>query len=266
MWSSRIRANHIIYRGWVLDRREIEELQSFLKEKGFFNHLQRPVDGKMGPQTIKALQRFLTENGLRLIEDGVMGEQTWRALQQFLLGAGFLKIVPEPDEALMNFIRVSMGTTTTPVQNDVKPYFAYGSNHPQQMKDRVRGNVSNNNGAYLNGYQLIFAGSSSRWGHGGVATILQKQNATVYGTLYYLTPEQFDSLDTYETGYTKGSVVVNLKNGHDNIEAITYFKDNTNSIRKPSDAYLRAISTNIQVHWPEKAQFIPLRNDFTPFR
>jgi gamma-glutamylcyclotransferase (GGCT)/AIG2-like uncharacterized protein YtfP len=166
----------------------------------------------------------------------------------------------------MNFIRVSMGTTTTPVQNDVKPYFAYGSNHPQQMEDRVHGNMSNNHGAYLNDYQLIFAGSSSRWGRGGVATILRRQNATVYGTLYYLTSEQFRLLDTHEAGYTKRNVVVNLKNGGDNIRAITYFKDNTNSIRKPSDEYLRAISTNIQVHWPEKAQFIPLRNDFTQFQ
>lgn len=42
------------------------------------------VDGKVGPATVRALQRFLRSRGQSLTVDGKAGHGTWRALQRYL--------------------------------------------------------------------------------------------------------------------------------------------------------------------------------------
>ena len=51
-------------------------IQQALKNAGYYNG---PVDGKVGPQTRKAVQAFQRDNGLTA--DGVIGRNTWNRLK-----------------------------------------------------------------------------------------------------------------------------------------------------------------------------------------
>lgn len=56
-----------------------KEIQAVLKKTGYYFG---PVDGKIGPKTIKAIKTFQKKNGLRV--DGSVGPQTWSVLQRSL--------------------------------------------------------------------------------------------------------------------------------------------------------------------------------------
>lgn len=55
------------------------QIQKALKNAGFY---KGAVDGKLGPQTKKALEAFQRENSLTA--DGVVGRKTWQDLQKYL--------------------------------------------------------------------------------------------------------------------------------------------------------------------------------------
>ena len=56
-----------------------KRIQTALKNAGFYNG---SVDGKLGPQTKKAIKDFQSANGLKV--DGIAGPRTKKALTQYL--------------------------------------------------------------------------------------------------------------------------------------------------------------------------------------
>lgn len=65
----------------IVDRTPDRErnIQRALKKAGFYHG---PLDGKIGPQSRKAIQSFQTKHGLE--PDGVVGPRTWKALEKYL--------------------------------------------------------------------------------------------------------------------------------------------------------------------------------------
>ena len=55
------------------------DIQKALKKAGYY---AGEIDGKIGPQTKKAIMEFQTANALKV--DGKVGPQTWTKLQQYL--------------------------------------------------------------------------------------------------------------------------------------------------------------------------------------
>ena len=56
-------------------------IQEALQNAGYY---RGTLDGKIGPQTRKAVQSFQSDNGLKV--DGVVGRQTWGKLKVYLQG------------------------------------------------------------------------------------------------------------------------------------------------------------------------------------
>lgn len=59
-----------------------KEIQAALKNAGFYSG---SVDGKLGPQSMKAIEAFQKANGLSA--DGKVGPKTWAALSKYLSAA-----------------------------------------------------------------------------------------------------------------------------------------------------------------------------------
>lgn len=116
-------------------------------------------------------------------------------------------------------------------------YFAYGSNiHTPQMVARLGAkNVGVVGLARLEGYQLAFAGRSSIWQGGAVATILDDSMRSIrtgcqnpgsaenctHGLLYSVNPKSIAKLDRYEgSAYER----INVKVWHNGVkvDAFTY--------------------------------------------
>ncbi|HOY10851.1 MAG TPA: peptidoglycan-binding domain-containing protein, partial [Candidatus Omnitrophota bacterium] len=57
----------------------ITQIQTALKKAGFY---KGEVDGRLGPQTRKAIRAFQKENGLK--PDSVVGLKTWEDLKEYL--------------------------------------------------------------------------------------------------------------------------------------------------------------------------------------
>lgn len=55
------------------------EIQTALKNANFY---QGKIDGRIGPETKKAIRKFQEVNNLN--PDGIMGSRTWKKLAQFL--------------------------------------------------------------------------------------------------------------------------------------------------------------------------------------
>ena len=218
-------------------------LQKFLVSRGRLTGLMRPDDGVFGVRTIRALQKVLLEEGyfqgLNDPIDGDFGPKTVTALVEYAKSQ----------------IHANQGVFFY--------YFAYGSNHEAQMKERLGPIISPTYGAYLENHQLIFAGKSDKWNGGGVATMRPREDRNVYGTLYQLTPDQLTRLDRYEGGYTRKEVDVVV--GSYRVTAQTYFKNNWKSGNAPSMAYLEAVRRNIAQHWPAEVNFTALTHEFVEF-
>ncbi len=86
-------------------------------------------------------------------------------------------------------------------------YFAYGSNlSREQMTQRCPAALPLAPYA-LGGHRLAFVGEgNSRWGRGGVATVIPQAGSSVPGALWLLTPECEAALDQFE-GVASGRYV-----------------------------------------------------------
>jgi len=148
-------------------------------------------------------------------------------------------------------------TTTSggaPSQTPIKPptktqtpeyLFSYGSNNTEQLTDRIRRKDLVSKPAYLENHTRIFAGYSKRW-DGGVASIHPTKGSRVYGSLVRLTATELDKLDRFESGYTRTRVTVVCQETHKHVDAIAYVKKQKHFTHFPSDAYMQAISKNLQ--------------------
>lgn len=90
------------------------------------------------------------------------------------------------------------------VNEELFPYFAYGSNcNQQRLEDRV-GKVINKGKYLLKGFRLVFdTGHSCSF-----ANIIRNNNSSVEGVIYSLTKSQLYTLDMYE-GYDGSNLFYN---------------------------------------------------------
>lgn len=118
-------------------------------------------------------------------------------------------------------------------------YFAYGSNiNFNRMKRRV-GDFLEPVIGKLNGYELKF-NKKSKDGS-GKANIVVNPEEVIEGRLFELTDKQLIKLESYEKGYHREDVQINVEDKE--ISAITYVADANkidNSL-KPTEDYLDLI-------------------------
>ena len=144
------------------------------------------------------------------------------------------------------------------------PYFSYGSNHIEQLKKRVKNKNIIAYKAYLNNYIQIFCGYSKKW-NGSVASLVYIPNEIVKGLIVYLSSEELQELDKYEgikdkdpynTDYSKNiysrkniKVYVFFENKFEEIDAITYIRNDNSINHPPSIEYIDACYENLKYFW-----------------
>ena len=130
--------------------------------------------------------------------------------------------------------------------------FSYGSNGPAQLADRL-GRVPPTFPAYADGVRRVFRGYSRGWG-GAVASLINRKEATTYGSVAKVHAADLDVLDSYEGvhsgNYRRGTldVMVDFGDGFESAKAVVYVS--TSKQRgKPTQKYLRAIVDNVGSFW-----------------
>ncbi|MCB1219840.1 MAG: gamma-glutamylcyclotransferase [Planctomycetales bacterium] len=123
-------------------------------------------------------------------------------------------------------------------------YFAYGSNLSRdQMADRCPAALPLAPYA-LGGHRLEFVGEgNSRWGRGGVATVVPQPGSSVPGALWLLTPECEAALDRFE-GVDSGRYFRDEQlMQHDGNPVLIYIAtDERGAANKPNRKYLDVIT------------------------
>lgn len=124
--------------------------------------------------------------------------------------------------------------------------FSYGSNNPEQLKERLNLYTSPYAiPAHLNNYILFFGGYSTKW-KGAVASITPCKNKKVYGILTHTTDEQLKILDKYEIGYKRDNITVINRIDMQPYQAVVYIKnDDIQYLIHPSIDYIKAVSKTL---------------------
>jgi peptidoglycan hydrolase-like protein with peptidoglycan-binding domain len=68
-----------------------DQIQTALKNAGYY---KGTIDGKIGPKSIKAIEAFQNDNGLKA--DGKVGRKTWEILQVHLNKATTTSVTTQP--------------------------------------------------------------------------------------------------------------------------------------------------------------------------
>lgn len=143
------------------------------------------------------------------------------------------------------------------------PVFCYGSNNPNQLKERIGGRKFNTKRCYANNYKRVFRGWSNKW-NGGVASIERSLDKTVYGYLAYLTEDELKTLDYYEgvpRVYQRQNISVYTDSGI--VQAIAYIKNDHTVVSQPNKKYLQAIAETIGSFWKNSDGTPVTINDIT---
>lgn len=136
--------------------------------------------------------------------------------------------------------------------------FSYGSNSITQIKNRINLNEDlPYQKGYIKDYIRIFAGNSSKWNNGAIASIYPCKNKKVYGIIINLNQEQINQLNNHELGYTleERDVIINKK-----IEKCFVYIKNKNIFKNiPAESYLVAINNMLnQINYNNNRN-IPIR-------
>lgn len=116
-------------------------------------------------------------------------------------------------------------------------YFAYGSNmNIAQIASRCP-TARFVSAAWVNGYELRFAGYSSLW-DGGVATMYPSLDTSVTGKLFEMSASDLDRMDVFE-GYYYSRVPIFVNSYSGTVEAITYLRTGVET--PPSSDYFQTI-------------------------
>lgn len=129
--------------------------------------------------------------------------------------------------------------------------FSYGSNHPEQLKERV-GPVRAVQGAYAPHHKRVFCGWSSRWS-GGVASLEPSNTRPAYGYLCRVTEQQLAELDRFEgvhVGKYERRIIPVIVDG-DEVAAVAYIATpaTASEFNPPSAEYLAAVYRTISTFW-----------------
>lgn len=144
------------------------------------------------------------------------------------------------------------------------PYFSYGSNNLEQLKKRVKNDNIVAYKAYLNNHRRIYCGYSKKW-NSSVASLIYMPNEIVKGSMVYLSNQELQELDKYEgikdsnpynTDYSKNiyarkniRVYVFFENNFEEIEAITYIRNDNTINNELSNEYVDACYENLKSFW-----------------
>lgn len=140
--------------------------------------------------------------------------------------------------------------------------FGYGSNSIAQLKGRITTDPEQLRAqkATLHGWERIFAGSSSAWGRGAVASLHPMQSssssmAVTMGSAVLMTVQQLLELFKYEGGYAIVPVYINLQTGGEeddttvNVCAFTFIRRDHIFHAEPNEVYLTAIHHHLSSIW-----------------
>lgn len=124
--------------------------------------------------------------------------------------------------------------------------FSYGSNNPEQLKERLKKQSDIMYiPACIKDYTRIFGGYSKKW-DGAVASIYPCKGRHVYGILTRVTHVDIDILDKYEQGYYRKIIEVVEIQSNKKRRAIIYIKNDITYICPPSKEYIAAIQKTLQ--------------------
>lgn len=122
-------------------------------------------------------------------------------------------------------------------------YFAYGSNLSRKQMLKRCPDAKPKFRVTLPDHKLIFAGRSTKWQNGGVASIKPSKGEKVVGAIYEISTKCLKSLDICEgcpRVYKHKNVTVFTESGEP-VEAITYVKVNQSDETPPAQEYLDII-------------------------
>ncbi len=128
-------------------------------------------------------------------------------------------------------------------------YFAYGVNLDKDIMRRRIGEWKEAKRAVLKGYELCFNTYSPTW-RGGTASIIEKENSTVYGVVYLIDEEQIRMLDKHlgvPNRYVRIKITVETEDNN-KIEAMTHVAANPKQHIPPSQQYLSALLRGLRQH------------------
>jgi gamma-glutamylcyclotransferase (GGCT)/AIG2-like uncharacterized protein YtfP len=129
-------------------------------------------------------------------------------------------------------------------------YFAYGSNLCiDQMIERtgpIRQGAERPIVARLANHRLVF---NMRGDGGQVFANLMCPGTGVLGVVYSCSPETLQIMDSYEKGYERRRVRVEMENGAE-LDAVTYFAktEHVGNASQPSAEYLQKILRGARLH------------------
>ena len=133
--------------------------------------------------------------------------------------------------------------------------FSYGSNSAEQLHERLGGKDIISFPARIQGMALAFAGESSRWQSGAIATILPKEGGMVWGNAALVSEIDLVAMDEFESHYARKKVKVQLfsRDAQDGWEqtdekdafAYVMLDEYMQYSGPPSKEYIQAICKNI---------------------
>jgi gamma-glutamylcyclotransferase len=124
-------------------------------------------------------------------------------------------------------------------------YFAYGSNmDTPQMQQRLEA-VRIVGQARFKGYRLVFDKISKD--RTGKANLLKDEQSEVWGVVYEMTDEQMRKLDSFERGYDRAKVEVELDNGK-RLQVYTYISEKRDPSLRPKTEYVNTIINGANKH------------------
>lgn len=138
-----------------------------------------------------------------------------------------------------------------------KKLFCYGSNSIEQLQNRLQVDNLKFIPAYIDNYSRIFAGKSSKWQDGAVASIYPHTGKKVFGILVEIPNKKLTILGSYEGGYYQKEIYVNT--GKNTEKAIVYIKINNEFKILPSNKYLEAINSMLDNRGYDNERVIMVR-------
>ena len=223
-------------------------------------------------------QGSITEVQLQATWNSIFAEEA-SGLSKALNFEQFLELLDRLEELLPD--------SNKKVENPITrtPCFAFGSNNVEQLRERCQNPTLVARKAFLPGFFRIFAGTSSKWGGGGVASLVNmahiKQEISVgergcIGSAVDLTEAEFQLLDRFEgipastakakempidpfssdpernryrRVYVELVSVDEVTNTERKERGIAYIRNSSSWEGFPSDRYLQACFNNLVPFW-----------------